>query len=153
MHHSSIPEMVMATGSIAPVSPYQARQDISEAHVAYVTRVPVGLQPGEAQYSPPPSAFSVSSAADPSRTMLPDGSVSLAGFEDEIYMLGDFGLSWSDPAVQLYVYGTLGLAIVGAAAGALCSKPGRRARTAGKFALIGAGGGAVTAALVNFARK
>jgi hypothetical protein len=146
MHHSSIPEMVMATGSIAPVSPYRAREDISEAHVAYVTRVPVGLQPGTAQYSPPPSAFAVSSPADPARTMLPDGSVSLLGFgDDEIYMLGD----WTSPAVKLYLLSTIGTAVVFGAGGAGFAKPGNRLKTGGKAALFGAAVGALTAALMT----
>lgn len=42
----SIPELVMRTATISPVSPYNARADILPAHIDAITRGPVGLQSG-----------------------------------------------------------------------------------------------------------
>ena len=50
----SLPAFVMRTGDIAPMSPYDARADITERAVERNTRIPVGMTPGAAQYAGPP---------------------------------------------------------------------------------------------------
>jgi hypothetical protein len=52
----SIPENVMRTGTIMVMDPNDARHDITEANVERTVRLPVGLQPGTAPYSPPPQS-------------------------------------------------------------------------------------------------
>lgn len=52
----SIPEYVMRTGTVAIFDPRNARQDITEQHVENTVRIPVGMEPGVAQYGPPPQA-------------------------------------------------------------------------------------------------
>lgn len=149
MHHDSIPEMVMATGTIAPFNPYHVRQDVEVAHVNYVTRVPVGLAPGAAQYNPPPAALV--------RPIIGPAALAIMPSDSPLTMFGAFGADidlLGDPLGEatikkLYAVGTIGGLLVGALAGALCAREGSRARHAGKFAAVGAAGGLVAALLAD----
>ncbi len=140
LHHDSIPEMVMATGTIAPFDPYHARQDVQPDHVAYVTRVPVGLPMNAAQYSPPPAALTPGS---------PEFPVSMFGAGD-IELLGyGFGAGPDMETVKSYAFGTLGGLALGLLAGALMGYPGERMKSAAKYGAVGAGSGVVATVIAR----
>jgi hypothetical protein len=49
----SLPEWVLKTGAISPFDPRDVRHDIESVNVERETHIPVGTEPGAAQYSPP----------------------------------------------------------------------------------------------------